>query len=309
MTSLLVRAILSGILGLSLIASACGSSGGGSPSGQETPKPSVVVGGFGFAESSILASIYAGALKSKGYPATTKLNIGKREVVAPALQRGDIDMYPGYAATDLEYYNKSKGEATPDAKATTAKLNTYLNPLGIKALDPSPAIDQNAFVVTKAFATQNNLKKMSDLKAIQSKIILGGPPECPTRPFCMVGLKNTYGINLSSSQFKPLDEGGPLTVAALDRGDINVALLFSSDGVIAAKNFVVLDDDMHLQNADNVVPIIKSTKATADVTSILNKVSAAITTADLSDMNKKAGVDKQDPEALAQAWLKSHGFA
>jgi osmoprotectant transport system substrate-binding protein len=309
MTSLHVRAILSGILGLSLIASACGSSGGGSPSGQESPKPSVVVGGFGFAESSILASIYAGALKSKGYPATTKLNLGKREVVAPALQKGDIDMYPGYAATDLEYYNKGKGEATPDAKATTAKLNTYLNPLNIKALDPSPAIDQNAFVVTKAFATQKNLKKVSDLKAIQSQIILGGPPECPTRPFCMLGLKNTYGINLSSSQFKPLDEGGPLTVSALERGDINVALLFSSDGVIAAKGFVVLEDDMHLQNADNVVPIIKSAKATTDVTSILNKVSAALTTADLSDMNKKAGVDKQDPEALAQAWLKSHSFA
>jgi osmoprotectant transport system substrate-binding protein len=307
MTGIHVRAILSGILGLSLLASACGSSGGGSPSATESPKPSIVVGGFGFDESSILASIYAGALKAKGYPATTKLKLGKREVVAPALIRGDIDMYPGYAATDLEYYNKGKGEATPDAKATTAKLNTYLNPQGLKALDPSPAIDQNAFVVTKSFATANNLKKVSDLKAIQDKVILGGPPECPTRPFCMVGLKNTYGI--TPKTFKPLDEGGPITVSALERGDITVALLFSSDGVIAAKGFVVLEDDMHLQNADNVVPIIKTAKAPTDVANILNKVSAAITTADLSDMNKKAGVDKQDPEALASQWLKDHKFA
>ena len=154
------RALLASILGLSLIASACGSSGGGSPS---SSKGTITVAGFNFPESSILANVYGQALKGSGWTAKYKLNLGNRELVEPALERGDIDLYPGYAATELEFINKAKGEATPDPAATVKLLNGYLQAKGLIALDPSAAQDQNAFAVTKDTANKWHLVNLSDL--------------------------------------------------------------------------------------------------------------------------------------------------
>ncbi len=241
----------------------------------------------------------------QGYTVQYKLNLGDREVVAPALERGDIDLYAGYAATDLEFYNKAKGEATPDANQTVAKLNTYLQALNLKALNVAPAIDTNAFAVLKSGKYGSNTK-LSQLTSVASQMTLGGPPECPQRPFCQQGLQKVYGLNFKA--FKPLDAGGPLTKSALDRGDIDIGLIFSSDSAYSTGKYVQLEDDKHLQNADNVVPIGRSKVLTADVSSILNKVSAKLTTDALIQMNKKSDIDKQDPDQIAIAWLKSNGF-
>ena len=101
---------------------------------------------------------------------------------------------------------------------------------------------------------------------------------------------------------------GPLTKTALKNGDIDVGLVFSSDGGIVANNFVVLEDDKHLQNADNIVPIIRTAKLNSEITGIFNKISAALNTTDLTQLNKSADIDKQDPGELAAAWDKLHGF-
>ena len=300
------RAILSGILGLSLIGSACGSSGGGSPSDSSSPKGKVTVAGFNFSESSIVADIYGQALKAQGYTVTYKLNLGSREVVEPALEKGDIDLYPGYAATELEFINKGKGEASPDPAATVAKLNGYLQPKNLVALTASPANDQNAFAVTKDTAAKYNLKKLSDLAAVSGQLVLGAPPECPTRPFCAAGLEKVYGIKFKD--FKALDFDGPLTKGALSKGEIQVGLLSTTDGTVDDMGFVILDDDKHLQNADVLTPIIRTKVATATVKSVLNAVSAKLTTSDLAALNKKADVDKEDPQAVADAWAKDNGF-
>jgi osmoprotectant transport system substrate-binding protein len=142
---------------------------------------------------------------------------------------------------------------------------------------------------------------------IASQMILGGPPECPTRPFCQKGLVDKYGLKFKD--FKPLDAGGPLTKAALDRGDIQIGLLFSSDGSIAAKGYVVLNDDKHLQNADNVVPVGRTAAIKTDAASLLNQIDAKLTTADLAGMNKSADIDKQDPAQIATDYLKKIGMA
>jgi osmoprotectant transport system substrate-binding protein len=295
---------MSSILGLSLIGSACGSSGGGSPSSSGSKGP-ITIAGFNFSESSILANVYGGALKGEGYTITYKLNLGNREVVAPALQRGEIDMYPGYAATELEFFNNAKGEATPVAAETVAKLNTYLQAKDLKALETAPAIDTNAFAVLKSGKYGNNMK-LSDLAPMASQMTLGGPPECPQRPFCQVGLQKTYGLNFKA--FKALDSGGPLTKAALDKGDIDLGLIFSSDSAFSTGKYVQLQDDKHLQNADNVVPVGRAKVMTSEVTGILNRVSAKLTTDALIQMNKKADVDKMDPDQIAATWLKDNGF-
>jgi len=288
---------------LAILAAACGSTG---TSGGTTNKGTLTIAGFDFAESSILGQLYGQELAHNGYTVNYKPRLGKREVVAPAIKAGQIDMYPGYAATDLEYYNSAAGEATGDVTATVQKLNARLQPLGLEALTPSPAVDQNAFAVTKATATQYKLSKLSDLAAVGSQLVLGAGPECPTRPFCQPGLEKTYGIHFKS--FKALDTDGPLTRAALANNTIQVGLVFSSDSDLNKLGLVVLQDDKHLENADNVVPIIRTKVATDDAKSILNKVSSNLTTDQLVTLNGQVELQHQDADAVARAYLQQHNY-
>ena len=288
---------------LAILAAACGSTG---TSGGTTNKGTLTIAGFDFAESSILGQLYGQELAHNGYTVNYKARLGKREVVAPAIKAGQIDMYPGYAATDLEYYNSAAGEATGDVTATVQKLNARLQPLGLEALTPSPAVDQNAFAVTKATATKYNLSKLSDLAAVGSELVLGAGPECPTRPFCQPGLEKTYGIHFKS--FKALDTDGPLTRAALANNTIQVGLVFSSDSDLNKLGLVVLQDDKHLENADNVVPIIRTKVATDEVKSFLNKVSSNLTTDQLVTLNGQVELQHQDADAVARAYLQQHNY-
>ena len=266
----------------------------------------LTVAGFNFAESSILANIYGRALKQRGYSIAYKLNLGNREVVEPALEKGAVDLYPGYAATELEFVNGGKGEASSDVNATMSKLNSYLSTKGVRALQPSPAVNTNGFAVTRATADRYHLKRTSDLLSVAGGMTLGGPPECTSRPFCQPGLQKIYGLTFKS--FSALDAGGPLSKAALEKGAVDVALIFTSDGVIGAKDFVVLEDDKHLQNADNVVPIVRSSVASDAVMSLLNDISSKLTTQALIELNQASQLDHEDPNVLAQRWLSSHGY-
>ena len=294
------------MVALALVTTSCGSTGGPSSSAKAT----IRVASFNFSESIILAHIYGGALKNKGYTIDYRDKLGNREIVEPSLENGLIDLYAGYAATDLNFIDKRQGlalEAGTDAAANVQKINSRLTSKGVKALDPSPAVDQNAFAVTKAEADQYHLTKLSDVTpAIASQWTLGGPPECPQRPFCALGLQSVYGLKFKA--FKSLDTGGPLTFTALKQGSINIGLVFSSDGGISANNFVVLEDDKHLQQADNIVPLIRTDVLNSEITTLLNSIDAKLNTPDLTAMNKSADVDKQDPADIAATWVKNHGF-
>jgi osmoprotectant transport system substrate-binding protein len=294
------------MVALGLITTACGSTGGPASS---SPKGTITIASFNFSESIILAHIYGDALANKGYTIKYKDKLGNREIVEPALVSGQIDLYAGYAATDLTFADGKANipsQAGTDPQAEVQALNSVFNSQGIKALNASPAVDQNAFAVTKAEADQNHLSKLSDLSSVASNWTLGGPPECPTRPFCQPGLQQTYGLHFKA--FKSLDAGGPLTYAALKNGDINIGLVFSSDGGIVANNLVVLQDDKHLEQADNIVPLIRTSVANSEVTALLNSIDAKLNTPDLTAMNKSADVDKNDPTDIASSWVKDHGF-
>ena len=298
-------AFLATVLAFAMTAVACGSSPS-SGSGGATPKGSITIAGFNFTEGSVLAELYGQALEHDGYSVQYKLNLGNREVVSKAIEAGSIDLYIGYAATDLEFYNKGAGEATGDGAANVAKLNSHLQSLNLSALNPAAAIDQNAFAMTKANAQKYNATKLSDLAAVGNQLVLGGPPECATRPFCKPGLMQTYGINFKD--FKSLDADGPLTRAALANNSIQVGLVFSSDGDLNSLGLTVLQDDKHLESADNVVPVIRTSVATAEVKKVLNAVSAGVTTNDLIDMNNQAGPQHMDPDAVAAAYLQKHNY-
>ena len=293
-----------------LILGACSSDG--DDNAADKAARTVVVGSAPFSESVIVANMYAGALQNEGYQVTVRKGLGQREIYLPALQKGGadngIDLVPEYVGTLLEFVNKNANEASGDLNDSVAKLRTRLDSIGLTALNPSPAADQNAFAVTKATADRLKIKKLSDLTpAMAGQLTLGAGPECPTRPFCQPGLEKTYGLKFKA--FRSLDSGGAKTMEALASGDIDVGLVFSSDGAVAARNLVVLEDDKKLQTVDNLIPAIRKDVVNDDIRSVLNKVSAEMTTDDLIQLNRRADVDKADPEALAKEWLQQHGFA
>lgn len=293
---------------LALAATACGDdddveSGAQGGDGGGT---AVTIASANFSENVILASMYAQALEARGYDVTEKFNLGNRELIYTALEQGQVDIVPEYVGTALEFLNKGAGEASGDAEATATKLRERFAEQDVSVLDVSPAADQNAFAVTRATADQYSLKTLSDLAKVSKELTMGGPPECPERPFCIPGLKETYGIEFAD--FRSLDAGGPKTKEALEAGDIDVGLVFSSDGAVVAKDFVVLDDDKGLQTADNIVPIVRTEVLDDTIEMLLNEISAKLTTETLQDLNKRADIDKEDPEALAEEWLRDNGF-
>jgi len=289
------------IVAFALIAAACGSGDdGGTIEG-----PTITIGSANFSENALVAEIYAQALESEGYQVERKLNIGSREIYAPALEAGELDLIPEYIGTMLTYLG---GTPSPDSAETHAALQAAWESKGIEVLDFAPAQDKNGFVVTRATAEALGLAKVSDLSAHNGTLVLGGPPECPEREFCLQGLESVYG--LSFAEFRPLDVGGPITVAALEGNEIQVGLMFTSDGTIVAKDFVLLEDDKGLQPAENLAPAVRSEIIAAygdKFAETLKKVSSKLTTAELTAMNKLVGIDGQDPEQVATDWLKAIG--
>jgi osmoprotectant transport system substrate-binding protein len=310
-----VRPLLLLLAVFALVVAACGSSSNKSSSTTTTggatssvPNgPTISIGAQNFGESAILSQVYGQALAAKGYKVKYQSLGGFRDIVYKSFTAGDINFTPEYAASALEFLNNNAGEASPDAQATTAKLRTALKAKNLQALDPSPAIDSNAFVVTQATATKYNLTNISDLAGHESELTLGGPPDCPTNPFCIPGLKSKYGIDFSK-HFKSLDAAGPITVQALKSNQVQVAVLFSTNGAIAQENWVQLKDDKGLINADAVVPVLTDALVTAygsSFTDLVNQVSAAMTTADLTAMNKSYDIDKEDAKTVASNFLAS----
>jgi len=208
--------------------------------GLKAPKKgsgNLTVGAANFSENITVAEIYGAVLRDAGYDVTVR-PIGNRETYMPALESGEVNVVPEYAATAAEFINhKLNGEnapavATGDIAATTAALTTLGTKVGLAFGTASAAQDQNAFAVTTAFAAKYNVKSLTDLAKNCTGIALGGPPECPQRTFCQPGLEKVYGINVTD--FSALDAGGPLTKTAVRKGDIAVGLVFSSDGELAS---------------------------------------------------------------------------
>ena len=299
-----IRAVGATLLALALVASACGDDEGSG----DVPAdgPTITVGSTNFGEQIIVGEIYAQALEGAGYPVARSFNLGTREVVNPALKAGEIDLLVEYIGTLLTFEG---GTATLDAQETYDALAAILIDSGLVAANYAPAQDQNGIVVTAEFAAETGVTKTSDLVQFNGTLVLGATPECPNRDFCLIGLTEVYGIEFA--EYKPLDVGGPLTVTALEGGEIDVALLFTSDGVIAAKGFVLLEDDKNLQPAENIVPVMRQDIVDAygqDLIELLDSVSAELTTAELSELNKRFGLDAEDADVLAKDWLAANGF-
>ena len=283
--------------------SACG--GNPTTAGSSGGSSTITVGSANFPENELLAEMYAQALQAKGVTVKTHLNIGARERYLAALKDGSINMVPEYNGALLAAL--SKGGVVPKDVNTSAEVNQALKkvlPSGTEILQSSPAEDKDTLSVMPQTARKYHLKAIPDLKPVAGKLVLGGPPEFAKRWQGVVGLKSVYGVVFSD--FKPLDTGGPLTKAALKKGDIDVANIFSTDPQIQTDHFVVLDDPKNLFGAQNVTPVIAKSKASSKVTDAINAVSAALTTESLTKYRNEVEVEKKDPATVAKEFLDAN---
>jgi osmoprotectant transport system substrate-binding protein len=269
----------------------------------------VTVASFDFPESELLAQIYGQALEAGGYDVDLALGVGPRELVQPALARGLVEFVPEYAGTAMQFLSRGGPRPTSDQAATYAALQRQLRDRPLVALAPSPAQDANAVVVTATVAERYGLTTVSDLRPVARELIFGGPPGCRERPFCLAGLRSTYGLDFAD--IMALDVGGPLTHQALDGGHVDVGLLFTTDPRIEGEGLVMLADDRGLQPAENVTPLVRAEVVERwgdDLVATVDAVSAALTTESLQALN--AEVAAGEPAAdVAARWLNDRGLA
>ncbi len=268
----------------------------------------IVVASFNFPESELLAQIYGQALEAGGFPVAWALGIGPRELVEPALEKGLVGLVPEYQGSTLAFLEGAQA-ATSDVQETHDGLANVLALRGVSVLDPAPAQDENGIVVTRGTAQRLGLNTISDLAPVASQLVFGGPPECPSRPLCLPGLKERYGLVFKG--FVAVDPNRPLAGEALATGQVDVALLFTTDQEIVARDLVVLQDDRGLQPADNVTPMIRSEilrRFGGGLSKVLNEVSAKLTTSELASLNLVVGTRRRTTAQAAHDWLVSNGL-
>lgn len=290
-----------------------GKSGSDSGSGADAKKGSLVVGSASFTESKVLAELYAQILGDAGY-STSVTTVKNRELYEPSLEKGEIDVVPEYAATITEFLNakvngaktaENKPVASPDAAATVTELEKLATPLGLKVLPVGRAVDQNAFAVSKEFAAKHKLKTLSDLGRSKIAVKIAAGDECSVRPFCAPGLEKTYGIDVAG--IDPKGVGTPQSKQAVRDGQDQLVLTTTTDAVL--DGLVFLQDDKKLQNADNVLPVLNAKDAGApEIADALGKLTDALTTQDLGELNRKVDAERAKPADVAKEYLLSKGL-
>lgn len=270
--------------------------------------PAIRIGAQDFGESAILAEIYGQALEARGYAVEMVSVGGYRDVLLAAFDNGEVNLSPEYAASMLEFLNGGAGEATGDAAETVELLQAQLDAMELVALEPAPAVDTNAFVVTKETSDELGLTKLSDLPADGGGLSLGAPQDCETNPFCLPGLQRVYGVDLSGN-FVPLESS--LVAESLANDAVQVGVLFSTSGRIADEGWVLLEDDMGMLAADNVTPVLSQELVDAygqDLQDLLDEISAAIDTETLTELNKRFDIDREDAEDIATSFIEDAGL-
>jgi osmoprotectant transport system substrate-binding protein len=287
------------------VGSPASSTPGSNPLAGSAASGTVVVGSANFPEDELLGEIYLQALQAKGIKATPKFNLGAREIYYPQIQQGAITIIPEYNGDLLGV------EVDPSSRAsTTAQIDAVLTarlPSTLEILNPAPAQDKDALAVTQATAAKYHLTSIGSLKPYAPDWIIGGPPELRTRSDGPAGLKKYYGLTFKG--FDPLDESGPITLAALTDGKIQVGAVFTTTPQIITDHLVLLTDPKSDFAADNVVPLVYKPAMNATIIDTLNAISAKLTTALLLQMDNEIIIQHADYATVAAWFLKTEGLS
>jgi osmoprotectant transport system substrate-binding protein len=288
-----------------LVAGGCSAAGQRPRPAEDPRRPTITVTSFDFPESETLAEVYGQALRRQHYPVEVVARLGGRDIVQPALEQGRVDLVPSYLGTALNFMHERR-VATADPRATYRGLKQALAPRGLQVLAFAPAEDRNGFVVTGNLARRRGLERISDLHPIAPELVFGGPPECPDRPLCLEGLKDVYGLEFARFE---LMASRTVTADALETGEIHVGMIETTDGNLAERDLVQLQDDRQLQPAENIVPMVRNEIVNAygpALVRLLDAVTAQLTTRDLIAMNQRVQLKGAEPAAVAADWLLKH---
>ncbi|MGW2113012.1 ABC transporter substrate-binding protein [Streptomyces sp. NPDC001948] len=269
----------------------------------------LTIGSAGFTESDLLARMYALLLDRAGY-STKIISVSNREIYEPALESGQIDVVPEYAATFADWLNAKKNGAdavpagSPDLAVTMKALRSLAAPRGLTVLDPGRAVDQNAFAVAARYAAEHRLRTLSDLGRSGLPVRLAAGDECVQRPYCAPGLKKTYGIRVTAVD--PKGVGTTQAKQAVRNGQDQMVLTTTTDATLDDFGLVLLADDRHLQNADYLVPVVNRSRAGGEgVRAALGRLNTVLTTADLARLNEQVDSWRRLPEDVARNYLES----
>ena len=215
----------------------------------------------------------------------------------PDVESGDIDVFPEYTGSLLEYISDDEIDVTsPDD--VYAALQDAL-PESLTALDYAEASDQDSYTVLKSFAEENDLKTIGDLADVTSPVTIGAAPEFEQRPYSPAAAKEVYGVDLTFSAT------GPTTLESLLAGQIQVADIYTADPAFETEDIVALEDPENLIISSNVVPIVSSDIAD-DVSDVLNAISAKLTAEELVSLNVLSTVEEQSSADIAKKWLEDN---
>ncbi len=225
------------------------------------------------------------------------------------MQDHSIDLIPEYTGNLLQYFDEKSSATTPD-EVLLALFKALPGDLSI--LYPSPAEDKDTLAVSEATAQRWNLTTIGDLAARSPEVKVGAPSEFQTRQTGLVGLKEKYGLDIAPpANFIAIsDGGGPATVQALTNGTVTAANIFSTSPAIEQSNLVVLEDPENAFLAANVVPLVASQKMSSELKTVLDAVSAKLTTeGGLIELNTSVeGNQGVDPDEAAEKWIIDNGF-
>ncbi|PPK93439.1 osmoprotectant transport system substrate-binding protein [Kineococcus xinjiangensis] len=314
------RALLvSALAGSAVVLASCSSpaevsgnpSASSSPSGSASEAGELVVGGSTASEMAIMQNIYAELLRAQGYEVTIK-PAGERAVYAKALQSGEVDVVPEYAASLAEYLNRTQnGEdaapvATSDAATTVEALRPLAEEAGLEVLEPAAARNSNGFYVSEEFARQNSVSTLSELAALGKPVVLAAGDDCVENTFCQPGLEQTYGLQISEVTGDPY--GSASAKQKVLDGSAQLGLTGTTDGTLEAQGLVLLEDDKGLQAADNLVPVVNAEAADPRIAEALDELAETLTTEDLARLNVQVDGERKKPAEVAKAYVAEKGL-
>jgi osmoprotectant transport system substrate-binding protein len=299
-------------VGVALTLTACGDDDASNGDTTESGG-SITVGGAQFTEALLLEEAYRALLDNAGYDVSVE-SAESREIYEPLLESGELDVAPEYAATFAEFLNAADNGsgadpiATSDATETVEAVRPLAEAHGLQVLAPAQnAASQNGFAVTQEFAAEHGLATLSDLGALGEPIVLAATEECPDRPFCAPGLELEYGLDIS--EILPLGFGSPQTKDAVVSGEAQLGLVGTTDGTLADLGLVLLDDDLSLQLADNIVPVLNGDAAEDDgIADALAPFHETLTTEDIAMMQAQVDSERQEVEDVVLAYLEDKGL-
>jgi osmoprotectant transport system substrate-binding protein len=306
------RTLALGAVSLALLASAC-TPGGSEPSAgasQAVSRPTITVGSAGFWEAAVVAEMYAQVLETNGYTVERRLEIGERPAVHTAMDSGEVNLIPEYLG-GLAGQGLGIEELSADPQEALDNMQDALADKGWVTFAHSPGTDADGFAVRQETADELGLATMSNLAEVADQLVWGIAEGCPDNPVCGPGLNEVYGIDISQLEVETLPPCSTDIATSLNDMAIDVAQVCTTQPEIGSMNLVLLEDDLSLQPAQNIVPVATQELVDAapdDLGEILDPVTQALTTEALTELGVAININVEDIADAATTFLEDNGL-